>query len=146
MKTFKTSMFAVIATIAMMMTNAGNAMAAEPISDAPSVISSTTIASPVAISTLSYIRTNEKNIEHRFDYTLDTEGRVISKMMSCWDAANKCWKPQTLYRADYGSTINRLTFSTYDEETGTFSGHVSVTDYDASQNQILLNVPCAPSK
>lgn len=144
MKTFKTTMFAMIATIAMMMSN-GTAQASESAAIAPMAITSTTIAAPAIGSTLSYIRTNEKNIEHRFDYILDAEGRVVSKMMSGWDAVNNCWKPQTLYRASYGTDTNRLTFATYDEQTGAFTGHVIVTDYDASQNQILLNVPAIPS-
>lgn len=143
MKTIKTSLIAMFATVAMMITSTGHVQANEPAMSPSSVIGSTTLTAPAEVHTLSYVRVNGNNVEHRFDYTLDAEGRVVSKMMSCWDSANNCWKPQSLYRADYGTTTHRLTFSTYNVKTHSFSNNVTVTEYDASQNNLLLNVPVA---
>lgn len=131
-----------MAIVAAMMTMGGNATAAENSSPVPETMEAKGMND--AISKVDAVRVmihNNGERTNRFDYALDSEGRVASKTMYRFDKGSCKWIPVMKYTATYGADGNTLSFASWDKESSSFTGHATETSYSKSECPVLISLP-----
>lgn len=78
---------------------------------------------------------------NKFEYTIDNEGRVSTKIMYRFDENTKSWMPVMMYRAEYGKDSNTLTCAGFNKSKGAFNKHAMKTTYSKSECPVLIALP-----
>jgi len=137
----KTNIMAIVAaTFAMIMTSATTIKAeasslATPIS-APSVVDE--VVNYRKCYDYYYVTANGEN--NRFEYTVDKQGRVTSKVLYRQTEKGD-WAPRCIWKVNYGKKINVLSFAAWDSKKGEFSRNAESFAYSANENPVLIALP-----
>lgn len=134
MKTIK-NIAMIAATVAMMATSINNCYAAPK--PEPSIANELMNAP----HTMQYYHASDNKQTHRFEYTVDAQGRVTDKVRYDWDSETATWHPVNQYHVSFGADGHKLTFGSWDDATNDFSKNVVSQHYDANAFPIVINLP-----
>lgn len=87
------------------------------------------------------IQTTDNGFTYKYDFILDTEGRVINRVTSTWNDKNHSWSPLAAYSIAYTNDETVLTYAKYNKHSKTYSKDVQQKRYNASEYPILFNIP-----
>lgn len=135
MKTIQNIAMIATAAVAMMTANVNNSLAAT----APEPSHVTTIANEPRV--MQYYHVNNDNETRRFEYTVDSEGRVTKKVMYGWNDEDADWMPICQYHVTYGDNTHVMTFGTWDAKNHSFTAHKLSTSYDANKYPSMFSLP-----
>lgn len=142
MKTIKSMMMVMTAVVAMMTASVNPANA---VNNKWRMVTaeelSTSSKSNSITDVMQYYYINNNNESRRFEYSVDSQGRVIDRVMYGWDNSKQAWYPMTMMHANYGHKTHKLTFATWNPERESFCDHLNTQSFDANDYSTLISLP-----
>lgn len=99
-----------------------------------------------AASPKSEIAGSAKNVDGvdksvKFDYKIDEQGRVTSRVQKVWNSFSCEWEPVAAYSVSYSDSETVVTYGKYKRSNGTFTYDVQQLRLNASEYPYVFKAP-----
>lgn len=119
-------------------------------SSANTFAESVSVKSPISVpeavevaksDTRTMVKTNENGYTYKYEFVLDTEGRVINRVTSTWDNKKSAWKPLSAFAVIYTDDETIVNYAKYNPRSKKYSVDVQQKRYNAIDYPYIFTVP-----
>jgi len=138
MKTKVMAAFAAVMMALSMNAKSGNETVANPESVSDAKVTVETIQNNPQQKVVRV--TNSKNMDHKYEYNLDDQNRVVNRICYSKDDAGN-WTPYAAYTATYTNDESVLSYAEYDSVSKTFTKNAEQARYNKADFPVVLVLP-----